>query len=140
MIRKYQDVDMDAIMLIWLNGNMEAHSFIDSVYWNGKLDTVRMMIPQAEVYVSEHNGAINGFIGIMGTYIAGIFVDQSERAKGIGSKLLDFAKKNREKLDLNVYKKNIPAVDFYMKRGFKIVAQGIDDETSEIEYSMCWER
>ena len=56
MIRKFQDVDMDAIMLIWLNGNMEAHSFIDSVYWNGKLDTVRMMIPQAEVYVSENNG------------------------------------------------------------------------------------
>ena len=98
------------------------------------------MIPQAEVYVAEDDRGINGFIGIAGDYIAGIFVDSSARTGGIGSQLLDHAKENRQKLSLSVYKKNVTAVSFYRKRGFQIDAEGVDPQTSESEYTMSWNR
>lgn len=137
MVRKFQAGDLDAVMSIWLNANIEAHHFVDPEYWRSCYSTVKAMIPQAEVYVSDDNG-VNGFIGIAGDYIAGIFVDSSARTGGIGSQLLDRAKENRQKLSLSVYKKNVTAVSFYRKRGFQIDAEGVDPQTSESEYTMSW--
>ena len=45
-----------------------------------------------------------------------------------------------DQLQLNVYKKNMRAVVFYQHRGFKIVNQKIDENTSEEEYTMEWHR
>lgn len=139
MVRKFRASDLDAVMSIWLNANIEAHHFVDPEYWRSCYNTVKAMIPQAEVYVSDDNG-VNGFIGIAGDYIAGIFVDSSARTGGIGSQLLDRAKENRQKLSLSVYKKNVTAVSFYRKRGFQIDAEGVDPQTLESEYTMSWNR
>lgn len=139
MVRTFQAGDLDAVMSIWLNANIEAHHFVDPEYWRSCYNTVKAMIPQAEVYVSDDNG-VNGFIGITGDYIAGIFVDSSARTGGIGSQLLDHAKENRQKLSLSVYKKNVTAVSFYRNRGFQIDAEGVDPQTSESEYTMSWNR
>ena len=46
----------------------------------------------------------------------------------------------KDQLNLNVYKKNMRAVVFYQHRGFKIVNQEIDENTSEEEYTMEWHR
>ncbi|MCI8949679.1 MAG: GNAT family N-acetyltransferase [Lachnospiraceae bacterium] len=138
MIRNFKSADINTVMSIWLNANKDAHDFIDAAYWENHFDAVKMMIPQAEVYVSERNGKVSGFIGLAGNDIAGIFVEQSERAKGMGSELLNFAQKERGRLNLNVYKKNVSAVNFYKRRGFKIVAENMDMETTEIEYHMTW--
>lgn len=137
MVRTFQAGDLDAVMSIWLNANIEAHHFVDPEYWRSCYNTVKAMIPQAEVYVSDDNG-VNGFIGITGDYIAGIFVDSSARTGGIGSQLLDRAKEDRQKLSLSVYKKNVTAVSFYRNRGFQIDAEGVDPQTSESEYTMSW--
>lgn len=139
MVRTLQAGDLDAVMSIWLNANIEAHHFVDPEYWRSCYNTVKAMIPQAEVYVSDDNG-VNGFIGITGDYIAGIFVDSSARTGGIGSQLLDRAKEDRQKLSLSVYKKNVTAVSFYRNRGFQIDAEGVDPQTSESEYTMSWNR
>ena len=139
MVRTFQAGDLDTVMSIWLNANIEAHHFVDPEYWRSCYNTVKAMIPQAEVYVSDDNG-VNGFIGITGDYIAGIFVDSSARTGGIGSQLLDRAKEDRQKLSLSVYKKNVTAVSFYRNRGFQIDAEGVDPQTSESEYTMSWNR
>ena len=60
--------------------------------------------------------------------------------KGIGTELLCTVMKHRDCLNLNVYKKNMRAVVFYQHRGFKIVNQEIDENTSEEEYTMEWHR
>ena len=113
MVRTFQAGDLDAVMSIWLNANIEAHHFVDPEYWRSCYNTVKAMIPQAEVYVAEDGHGINGFIGIAGDYIAGIFVDSS-------------------------VKKNVTAVSFYRNRGFQIDAEGVDPQTSESEYTMSW--
>ena len=138
MIRTFQAGDLDAVMSIWLSANLEAHAFIDPEYWKRNFDAVTAMIPQAEVWVSEDGTRINGFIGVVDDYIAGIFVDASARAAGIGSQLLDRARQDRKSLRLSVYKKNAAAVSFYRRRGFQIDKESVDQGTSELEYTMTW--
>ena len=74
MIRRFENKDLDQVMSIWLQVNLESHSFIEADYWKNNYEMVREMIPKAEVLVSEENGQIRGFIGLIDTYIAGIFV------------------------------------------------------------------
>ena len=101
---------------------------------------VRKLIPEAKVFVAEENEEILGFIGLTDTYIAGIFVKETEQSKGIGTELLCTVMNLYDQLQLNVYKKNMRAVVFYQHRGFKIVNQKTDENTSEEEYTMKWHR
>ena len=140
MIRSFENKDLDQVMSIWLQVNMESHSFIEADYWKNNYEMVREMIPKAEVLVSEENGQIRGFIGLIDTYIAGIFVRAAEQSKGVGTRLLHTVMKSRDNLRLNVYKKNMRAVSFYQHYGFQIINQGIDESTSEEEYTMEWHR
>lgn len=140
MIRSFENKDLDQVMSIWLQVNMESHSFIEADYWKNNYEMVREMIPKAEVLVSEENGQIRGFIGLIDTYIAGIFVRAAEQSKGVGTGLLHTIMKSRDNLRLNVYKKNMRAVSFYQHYGFQIKKQEIDESTSEEEYMMEWHR
>ena len=104
MIRKYVDDDIDAVMQIWLNTNIQAHSFISLDYWKSNFDMVKEMMPLAEIYVHEVDNAnqIDGFIGLNNDYIEGIFIKDVAQSKGIGKQLLDQVKKIRATLKLNV--------------------------------------
>ena len=53
MIRPFAEVDLDAVMEIWLSSNLQAHPFIVPSYWAEHLEEVKRLIPQAEVYVHE---------------------------------------------------------------------------------------
>ena len=140
MIRRFENKDLDQVTSIWLQVNMESHSFIGADYWKDNHEMVKDMIPKAEVLVSEENGQIRGFIGLIDTYIAGIFVRAAEQSKGVGTGLLQTVMKSRDNLRLNVYKKNMRAVSFYQHYGFQIKNQEIDESTSEEEYMMEWYR
>lgn len=97
-------------MRIWLNGNKDAHPFIPKEYWEANYSMVEEQILQAEVFVYEADGEIQGFIGIVGGYIAGIFVDRAYRSLGAGRELLNCAKQLYDSLSLGVYQKNERAV------------------------------
>ena len=88
MIRPFQPADLDAVMSLWLEGNLDAHPFIPCAYWEGNLSAVRALLPQAEVLVAVQSGQIQGFIGLDGDDIAGIFVARAARSAGVGSALL----------------------------------------------------
>lgn len=47
---------LDRLMEIWLNGNLEAHSFIPGTYWEDNVPAVREQIAQAEIFVCESDG------------------------------------------------------------------------------------
>ena len=139
MIRKFEQNDLPIIMSIWLNANKDAHSFIDESYWQNHYAKVSRQIPQTEVLVYEEDSTINGFIGVYDHYIAGIFIERSKRAQGAGTMLLDAVKARKSPLSLRVYEKNISAVRFYQKSGFRIVEKSVDEDCGEIEYLMAWE-
>ena len=102
MIRRFENKDLDQVMSIWLQVNMESHSFIEADYWKNNYEMIREMIPKAEVFESEENGQIRGFIGLIDTCIAGIFLRAAEQSKGVGTGLLHTVMKSRDSLQLNV--------------------------------------
>ena len=139
MIRELQKSDIDQVADIWLDTNLKAHYFISAQYWKNNFELVKEMLSQAEVYVYESNGEIQGFIGLNGEYIEGIFVCDKLQSQGIGKLLLDFIKERRTGLSLNVYEKNTRAIHFYQREGFEIQDEGIDEATGEKDYVMIWQ-
>ena len=131
MIRVVQKTDITKVADIWLDTNIKAHNFISAQYWESNYELVKEMLLQAEVYVCESNGEIQGFIGLNGDYIEGIFVCDRLQSQGIGKLLLDFVKESRTQLSLNVYQKNTRAIHFYQREGFEIQNEGLDEATGE---------
>lgn len=140
MIRKMKHEELNRVMDIWLETNIKAHNFIPDEYWKDNFELVKGLISQAEIYIYEKNKNISGFIGMSGNYIAGIFVKEEEQSKGIGKELLNFVKNIKKELSLNVYEKNIKAVNFYKRENFHIINEGIDEVTVEKEFYMEWKK
>lgn len=138
MIRKFTLQDLDSVMELWLQTNIETHHFVERSYWENNFESVKAMMPEAELYVYETDCRIAGFIGLTEDYIAGIFVASEYQSQGIGKLLLDFVKKEHDRLHLHVYEKNTRAVDFYIREGFEIVEKGVDTETGEVDVEMGW--
>ena len=137
MIRLFEFRDLDRIMEIWLEGNLTAHPFIKEEYWKQNYETVRSMLPNAEVYVFEEGGEVQGFIGMDAEYIAGLFVAEGHRGQGIGHQLISEVKR-KKRLSLHVYEKNIGAVAFYRAEGFRVENRMAEKETGEQEYLMVF--
>ena len=121
MIRRMEPADTERVSEIWLEANREAHGFIPASYWEENFQMVKEMLPLAEVYVWEDTGGVQGFVGLNGDYIEGIFVSGSRRSAGIGRQLVDHCKEIRSSLRLKVYEKNRRAAAFYLREGFLVL-------------------
>lgn len=140
MIRELRKADVDKVADIWLDTNIRAHDFIPAQYWESNFESVKELLPHTTVYVYEDDQGIQGFIGLNDEYIEGIFVSDGMQSKGIGRLLLNYAKTKRNKLRLNVYRKNTRAIAFYQREGFEILCSGIDEATGEKDHVMEWRR
>ena len=140
MIRELQKDDINKVADIWLDTNIKAHYFIPAQYWKSNFESVKEALSHAEVYVYEYDTEIQGFIGLNGEYVEGIFVSGEMQSKGIGKILLNYAKDKKHKLLLNVYQKNTGAISFYEREGFEIQHSGLDEATGKKEYVMAWEQ
>lgn len=134
------DEQLNEIVRIWLAGNLDAHAFINPDYWKNYADEVKQAIAKSELFIFEENGHVQGFLGMDGSYIAGLFVAKSHRGQGISSQLMDAAKQSHPKLTLSVYEKNPHAYTFYRKRGFVEGNHQLDKVTGEFAIDMKWER
>lgn len=142
MIRTFRKSDLSAVMEIWLDTNIKAHSFISKEYWTSNYEKVKEILPNAEVYVYEDDDTnlIYGFIGLMDCYIAGLLVKETAQSKGIGKQLLDHVKGIKSNMSLSVYQGNIRAVHFYQREQFQIQSENIDDNTNKKELIMAWSK
>lgn len=141
MIRKFKEDDLNTVMQIWFDTNIKAHHFISRQYWIDNYEMVKDILPKKEIYVYEDDNTnqINGFIGLMDNYIAGIFVNKNNQSRGIGKQLLDYVKEIKETLNLSVYQKNIRAISFYQREQFIIQSEHIDND-NEKEFIMIWSK
>ena len=140
MIRKATAKDIDKIMQIWLEANTKAHAFIAPVYWQKHYDEVKNnYLPQAETFVYEDKHQLKGFISILlDNFVGALFVDTRYQRQNIGTKLLDYARKQKSSLNLKVYALNQPAIRFYQKNDFKILAEKYDEAAQSKELIMGW--
>lgn len=136
ILRRLQKDDIERVMQIWLETNIQAHHYIDESYWKAQYDNVKQMIPESEVYICEKSGQTAGFIGLSDNYIAGLFVASDFQSQGIGKRLLDYVKGVKPELSLQVYQKNRNAIRFYLREGFVVESEAVDENTGECEYLM----
>lgn len=139
MINKFDVSKLDDVMGIWLEANIDAHSFIPKEYWIENFDMVKKMLPYADVYVYEEGNLIKGFIGVVEqNYIAGLFVKKEYQREGLGQKLIEYCKSKYQYLMLDVFTKNKKAVNFYLENDFIVVDERIHEDTKEQEYTMSF--
>ena len=141
MIRNLKNDDIDIVMELW-NSTIEAQNFISDSYWLENYDNVKNnYLPNSDTYVYEEDGEIKGFVSLIeNIFIGGLFIRVDSQRKKIGSVILDFLKERNDKLQLTVYDKNVRAMKFYLKSGFKILNTEIDKKTKEKEHLMEWRR
>lgn len=113
---------------IWERSVRATHSFLT----DEAIDEIKKMLvpeyfPQVELYATEDNGTLTGFIGLSGEKIEMLFVDRDYLRQGIGSRLIDFAiRKGAVTVDVN--EQNPSALDFYSAKGFRTISRDdVDD-------------
>ncbi|WP_195335262.1 N-acetyltransferase [Paraclostridium bifermentans] len=138
MIRKLKNTDIDKLMDIWLESTVRAHSFISREYWESNYKVVKdEYIPMSETFVYEENEEIKGFVSIINNeFIGALFVDVKFQGRGIGTKLIDYSIGKYKKLTLAVYKENQKSVEFYTRKRFKIIKEGLNEDSGYPEYIM----
>ena len=124
---------------IWLNANLDTHTFIDSFYWIDNYSNVLDSLKDADVYVYKACLQIVAFCGLRDNYIAGLFVKEEYRNKGIGHALIKHLQSEYNHLSLKVFEQNNRAVHFYESLGF-IKMESSVDKTNHTNLLMQWKK
>lgn len=120
MIRKHKEQDLEQIINVWYKSSMLAHPFLSSSFIEKvKSDMTNIYIPNSETWVYEVENSIVGFISMIENEIGGLFVLPNNHSQGIGTKLVDFIKKEQSDLEVEVFEKNHIGRAFYNKYGFE---------------------
>ena len=139
MVRKFKEGGLNIVMQIWFDTNIKAHHFISRQYWIDNYEMVKDILPKKEIYVYEDDNTnqINGFIGLMDNYIVGIFVNKNAQSRGIGKTIIRL---NQSNFKFKGISKNKWAISFYQREQFVIQSEHIDNDNSEKEFIMTWNK
>lgn len=141
MIRKLEPSEIDETVALWYSVSIQAHDFISAEYWEAnKTAMAETHLPNSDTYVFIENDTIGGFVSMVDSFLAAIFVDTNLQGKGIGKQLLDYVKQEHETIELNVYQKNSSSIRFYQNQGFTLLKEQIEPHTGETECTMQWHK
>lgn len=129
VIRAFEASDVDRLSLIWFDASRQVHSFLGEVRLSEQRALIETVyLPNSETWVACRNGEPVGFIGLIDTFIGGLFVDKAAQGAGVGRKLVAHALKLKGKLELEVYSRNENARIFYERLGFEEVSRRAEDD------------
>ena len=133
MIRKHTEQDLEQIINVWDKSSSLAHPFLNSTFVEKvKSDMTNLYIPNSETWVYEIDNSIVGFISMLDNEIGGLFVLPDNHAKGIGTRLVDFIKKEHSNLEVEVFEKNHIGRAFYNKYGFEKIKEYTHKESDNV--------
>lgn len=134
MIRAAQPCDDEAIQKVWLLASLQAHDFIPAAFWWQQQEALRARyLPGAEIWVYEREQEVQGFVALAGDYLAALFVRPDCQQQGIGTALLNLAKRQRPQLSVKVYCENDIAMNFYLQQKFTVVKECTDAASGQPE-------
>ncbi|MGE4371428.1 MAG: GNAT family N-acetyltransferase [Xanthobacter sp.] len=130
VIRPYQPEDQPRLLEIWHAASALGHLFLGVERLEAQKKLVSdVYLPQAETFVAGRSTALLGFIGLLDSFIGGLFVDPACHRQGVGGALVRHAQALKRELSLNVYEANAGARAFYARLGF--VETGRQDKDDE---------
>lgn len=141
MIRRIKSRDIKYALGLWLDEIKKAHYFVSEQYWDRQADIMREeYFSKKECYVYEKNGILTAFILLdEDASILSIVVETDHQRTGIGTELLDHAKKKNTRLYASVAKLNGSAMSFFKKNHFSEQYTQCDVNTKEEEVFFRWD-
>lgn len=98
-----------------------------------------VVLPDNTVKVATLDGLLVGFVAASRTSIAQLYVRKDFHRRGVGSRLLDWAKRQSEgSLSLFTFARNSGARAFYERHGFRIVARGFEPQWRLDDLKYAW--
>lgn len=141
MIRTATAEDIPRLTDIWRRAATLAHPFIPAGFWASRAEAMARRLAAAEsLEVLEVEGRAIGFAALDGDHLEALYIDPEVQSYGHGSRLMAHAMARHARLTLCVYSRNVRAVSFYHRLGFRAVAQRREPEAGEEETLMRWER
>jgi len=140
MIRAWHNKDTTKLLNLWLESTRYGHPFINERYWYESEAIVRdVYLPAAQTWVWEEKGIPGGFVSVMEQrFVGALFVAPALIGRGIGRALLQHVQQRFPILSLEVYQKNMRAVNFYHAQGFRIEDSAWQEETQHPTWIMSW--
>ncbi len=146
MIRKATSTDLSRIaeILVFVKRIKFRPIFKDDDYSFNELQVIPVagQYGKADILDNIHvydDGIVKGLIRIEGEEIVELYVDYFFQDQGIGSALIEFAKKNYPVKFLWAIEKNTDAIRFYSAHGFKVTNEKKFEEGTT-EYLVKLER
>lgn len=128
-IRAYSAADKGILSSIWYLASLEAHGFLGEARLQEQRRLIEnIYLEKAETWVACLGGEPAGFIGLLDTFVGGLFVAPSAQGTGIGRRLIAHALALKGQLMLEVYADNGRACAFYRQLGFREISRRARDD------------
>jgi putative acetyltransferase len=111
--------DYEKLITVWESSVRATHHFLserDIIAYRSLI--LNEYFDQVKLYAVKIGEEIMGFIGIHEKSIQMLFIHPDVRGKGLGKRLVEFAKKEHDAYLVDVNEQNEQAVGFYQKLGF----------------------
>lgn len=132
MIRKYKTSDLERVYSIWLQASSIAHPFLEASFVEKiKVAMKDIYIPNSKTWVHEEENVVQGFVGMMGNEIGGLFISPDHQAKGIGTSLVNHVRDLYPNLEVEVFVKNEIGKPFYYKYGFEPLNEYFNEDAQQ---------
>lgn len=121
---------INKLLEVWEDSVKATHLFLSS----GEIENIKKYVPQALkdvahlIIIENENNIPIAFMGIEDTKLEMLFIKNSERRKGLGTKLLSYGIENYGVNELAVNEQNPNAKVFYEHLGFKVYKRTELDE------------
>src|SRR5690606_19639447 len=107
MIRSYKRDDLDDLLDTWYAASQVAHPFLTDEFFAAERENIpHIYLPMADTFVFEKEGAVVGFIALIGNEVGAVFVHPRFHRQGIGRSLMNHARDLRGNLEVEVFKNN----------------------------------
>lgn len=128
-IRKYEESDRLAVLLVWEQSVLATHQFLTPK----DFDAIKSIVQQLQLgdlnlHCLVVDNKITGFISIIDYKIEMLFLAPDHIGRGLGKELLRFALQQYGASRVDVNEQNTPAVHFYLKSGFVVIERTAQDD------------
>jgi len=114
---------------VWEAASEVAHPFLSAEFQEVERHNIsNVHLPNADTWVWESDGAVVGFISLLGNEVGAIFLDPKFHGAGIGRALMDHARDLHGELEVEVFTENVIGRAFYAKYGFELIQKKVHDQ------------
>jgi putative acetyltransferase len=132
-IRRYQERDLEAVLLSWERASRLAHPFLSEDFLaQERANIPTIYLPNTETWVAEQNHTVVGFISLLENEVGALFVQPQYHGTGAGRALMNQAKTRYSVLYVEVFEANPLGRHFYEKAGFQRTHTYLHEPTHQI--------